>query len=93
MLKFLIFLHFLMATSIIILVLLQRSSESSILVSSTQFSPGMANKLLVRITRGLVIAFLVNCLVISYIKYGNHENNAISNASQNAKTEQSVPMN
>ena len=68
--SFFIFLHFALIFVIVFLVLLQRSAESTILVSSTHFSPGGANKLLVRITRIAVAIFLVNCLLISYLKYG-----------------------
>ena len=68
--SFFIFLHFALIFVIVFLVLLQRSAESTILVSSTHFSPGGANKLLVRITRIVVVIFLVNCLLISYLKYG-----------------------
>ena len=68
--SFFIFLHFALIFVIVFLVLLQRSAESTILVSSTHFSPGGANKLLVRITRIVVAIFLVNCLLISYLKYG-----------------------
>lgn len=93
---FLIVLHFILAISIIFFVILQRSAETSVLVSSTHFAPGGANKLLVKITRGLVILFLVNCLAISYIKY--HKSNTI-NIDNIAKTTQnsvkipSVPVN
>ena len=89
--NFLIFLHFTIATAIIVLVLIQRSAESSILVSSTHFAPGGANKLLVKITRVLVFAFLINCLLISYIKYGKHNNT--NKISKGVKTEESaVPI-
>ena len=83
---FCIFLHFTLITAIICLVLVQRSAESSILVSSSHFSPGGANKLLVKITRILVAVFIINCLFISYLKYGNGIKN---NKSNNVKTEQS----
>ena len=65
----LIFLHFTLITAIICLVLIQRSAESSILVASTHFNPGGANKLLVKITRVLVTVFMLNCLFISYLKH------------------------
>ena len=76
----LIFLHFTLITAIICLVLIQRSAESSILVASTHFTPGGANKLLVKITRSLVAVFMVNCLLISYIKYGQTFNKDVKNA-------------
>ena len=58
---------------------MQKSAESTILVSSTHFAPGGANKLLVKITRILVAVFLCNCLLISYLKYGKsrHQNNDV----------------
>ena len=70
----LIFLHFTLITAIICLVLIQRSAESSILVASTHFTPGGANKLIVKITKVLVAVFMINCLLISYIKYGQNLN-------------------
>ncbi len=66
----LIFLHFTLVTAIICIVLVQRSAESSILVDSNHFSPGGVNKFLVKITRVLVAIFIINCLLISYLKYG-----------------------
>lgn len=88
---FCIFLHFTLITAIICLVLVQRSAESSILVSSTHFAPGGASKLLVKITRILVTIFVLNCLFISYLKYGN--SSKFNNNSNNTTTEQtsSVP--
>lgn len=65
----LLFLHFVLAAAIIFFVLVQRSAESTILVSSQHFAPGGANKLLVKITRTLVIIFFLNCFLISYLKY------------------------
>ena len=65
----LLFLHFVLAAAIIFFVLVQRSAESTILVSSQHFAPGGANKLLVKITRALVIIFFLNCFLISYLKY------------------------
>ena len=85
---FCIFLHFTLITTIICLVLIQRSAESSILVSSTHFAPGGANKLLVKITRVLVVMFMLNCLFISYIKYGNNFNKKTD--LNNIKTEQTA---
>lgn len=65
----LLFIHFVLAAAIIFFVLVQRSAESTILVSSQHFAPGGANKLLVKITRTLVIIFFLNCFLISYLKY------------------------
>ena len=73
MIQFLFFLHFILIFLIISCVLLQRSSESSVLVSSNHFSVGTANKLLVKITQILVSIFILNCLVISYVKYHSIE--------------------
>ena len=67
--SFLIALHFVLAIAIIFFVIIQRSAETSVLVSSSHFAPGGANKLLVKITRTLVALFLLNCLAISYLKY------------------------
>jgi len=91
MIGFCIFLHFTLITAIICLVLVQRSAESSILVSSTHFTPGGANKLLVKITKIFVTIFILNCLLISYIKYGGQNVSKVENS--NTKTEQtsSVP--
>ena len=88
---FFIFLHFAVATAIICLVLVQRSAESSVLVSSTHFAPGAGNKLLVKITRILVIVFVCNCLLISYLKYGKHGQNASLSSVKTEQT-QSAPM-
>ena len=71
----LIFLHFVLATLIVCLVMVQRSAESSVLVSTPQFAPGVANKLLNKITQILVFAFVVNCIAISYIKYHGKSSN------------------
>lgn len=80
----LIFIHFTLITAIICLVLIQRSAESSVLISSAHFAPGGANKLLVKITRVLVAVFMINCLSISYIKYNktfnkNNKNTEVKN--------------
>ena len=75
----LIFLHFTLITAIICLVLIQRSAESSVLVASSHFVPGGANKFLTKITRILVAIFMINCLLISYIKYGKTFNDKIDN--------------
>ena len=80
MIQFLFFLHFILIFLIISCVLLQRSSESSVLVSSNHFSVGTANKLLVKITRSLVAVFMVNCLFISHTKYGQTFNKDVKNA-------------
>ena len=88
---FLIFLHFTLITLIICLVLVQRSAESSILVASTHFSPGGANKLLVKITRTLVVVFMINCLFISYLKYGKGFKKNVNQPNVVAKTVASVP--
>ena len=74
----LIFLHFVLATLIVCLVIVQRSAESSVLVSTPQFAPGVANKLLNKITQILVFAFVVNCIAISYIKYHGKSSNIVS---------------
>jgi len=84
---FCIFLHFTLITAIICLVLVQRSAESSILVSSSHFTPGGANKLLVKITKILVAIFMLNCLFISYMKYGSNFNNKTLDY-KNTNTEQ-----
>jgi len=89
--SFFIFLHFALIFLIIFLVLLQRSAESTVLVSSTHFSPGGANKLLVRITRIAVAIFLVNCLLISYLKYGNSRNSS-DEVSTKSEKNVSVPV-
>ena len=89
--SFFIFLHFALIFVIIFLVLLQRSAESTILVSSTHFSPGGANKLLVRITRVAVGIFLVNCLLISYLKYG-HNQSTSADVSTKSEKNVSVPV-
>lgn len=89
--SFLIALHFILAISIIFFVILQRSSETSVLVSSTHFAPGGANKLLVRITRALVVLFLLNCLAISYIKYHKSHSVNIDNLAKTTQTSAKVP--
>ena len=61
------------------------------LVSSTHFSPGGVNKLLVRITRIAVAIFLVNCLLISYLKYGNSKNSS-DEVSTKSEKNVSVPV-
>ena len=90
MIQFLFFLHFILIFLIISCVLLQRSSESSVLVSSNHFSVGTANKLLVKITQILVFIFVLNCLVISYIKYHSVTN---KQASVNEQTNVVIPEN
>ena len=89
--NFFIFLHFVIATIIICLVLIQRSAESSILVSSVHFTPGGANKLLVKITKCFVIMFIFNCLLISYLK---NSKNIISSSDIPVKTDnsKSIPV-
>ena len=74
----LIFLHFVLATLIVCLVIVQRSAESSVLVSTPQFAPGVANKLLNKITQILVFSFVVNCIAISYIKYHGKSSDTVS---------------
>lgn len=78
MINFLIFLNFVFITAIILLVIIQRSAESSVLVSSPHFAPGGANKLLIKITRVMVFLFIGNCLLISCIKYNHGIINEIS---------------
>ena len=86
----LLFLHFVLAAAIIFFVLVQRSAESTILVSSQHFAPGGANKLLVKITRTLVIIFFLNCFLISYLKYHKSK---IEEANVDVPVaEKSVPM-
>ena len=85
----LIFIHFTLITLIIVLVLIQRSAESSILVASTHFAPGGANKFLSKITRILVTVFMVNCLLISYLKYGQ---NNVKNSNTETKTQKSTSI-
>ena len=53
---------------------MQRSAESSVLVSSPHFAPGGASKLLIKVTRVLVFVFICNCLFMSYMKYGYNKN-------------------
>ena len=91
---FLVVLHFVLAILIILLVLLQRSAESSVLVSSTHFAPGEASNLLVKITRVCVVLFICNCLLISYMKYGFHKKtDEIANIpAQQTQNEVSVPI-
>ena len=86
----LLFLHFVLAAAIIVFVLIQRSAESTILVSSQHFAPGGANKLLVKITRTLVIIFFLNCFLISYLKY--HKNKVEEVKVDVPIAEKSVPM-
>ena len=86
----LLFLHFVLAAAIIVFVLVQRSAESTILVSSQHFAPGGANKLLVKITRTLVIIFFLNCFLISYLKY--HKNKVEEVKVDAPIAEKSVPM-
>ena len=78
MVNFLIFLNFVFITGIILLVIVQRSAESSVLVSSPHFAPGGANKLFVKITLVMVCLFIGNCLLISCIKYNHGIANKIS---------------
>lgn len=78
MVNFLIFLNFVFMTGIILLVIIQRSAESSVLVSSPHFAPGGANKLLIKITRVMVCLFIGNCLLISCIKYNHGISNEIN---------------
>ena len=87
---FFIFLHFALITAIICLVLVQRSAESTILTSSTHFAPGGANKMLVKITRICVAVFVINCLLISYLKYGKTLSNLEKTKVKTEKTS-SVP--
>ena len=86
----LLFLHFVLAAAIIFFVLVQRSAESTILVSSQHFAPGGANKLLVKITRTLVIIFFLNCFLISYLKY--HKSKVEEAKVDVPIAEKSVPM-
>jgi|GEM_PF-2671890 protein translocase SecG subunit len=86
----LLFLHFVLAAAIIFFVLVQRSAESTILVSSQHFAPGGANKLLVKITRTLVIIFFLNCFLISYLKY--HKSKVEEAKVDVPVAEKSVPM-
>ena len=86
----LLFLHFVLAAAIIFFVLVQRSAESTILVSSQHFAPGGANKLLVKITRTLVIIFFLNCFLISYLKY--HKSKIEEAKVDVPVAEKSVPM-
>ena len=86
----LLFLHFVLAAAIIFFVLVQRSAESTILVSSQHFAPGGANKLLVKITRTLVIVFFLNCFLISYLKY--HKSKVEEAKVDVPVAEKSVPM-
>ena len=86
----LLFLHFVLAAAIIFFVLVQRSAESTILVSSQHFAPGGANKLLVKITRTLVIIFFLNCFLISYLKY--HKSKVEEVKVDVPVAEKSVPM-
>lgn len=86
----LLFLHFVLAAAIIFFVLVQRSAESTILVSSQHFAPGGANKLLVKITHTLVIIFFLNCFLISYLKY--HKNKVEETKVDVPVAEKSVPM-
>ena len=78
MISFLFFFNFVFITGIILLVIIQRSAESSVLVSSPHFAPGGANKLLVKITRVMVCLFIGNCLLISCIKYNHGISNEIN---------------
>lgn len=68
---------------------MQRSAESSVLVASNYFTPGGANKLLVKVTRILVIAFIINCMLMSYMKYGKTFNKVNDTNVQKTTT---VPM-
>ena len=86
----LLFIHFVLAAAIIFFVLVQRSAESTILVSSQHFAPGGANKLLVKITRTLVIVFFLNCFLISYLKY--HKSKVEDAKVDVPVAEKSVPM-
>ena len=86
----LLFIHFVLAAAIIFFVLVQRSAESTILVSSQHFAPGGANKLLVEITRTLVIVFFLNCFLISYLKY--HKSKVEDVKVDVPVAEKSVPM-
>lgn len=86
----LLFIHFVLAAAIIFFVLVQRSAESTILVSSQHFAPGGANKLLVKITRTLVIIFFLNCFLISYLKY--HKSKVEEAKVDVPVAEKSVPM-
>ena len=86
----LLFIHFVLAAAIIFFVLVQRSAESTILVSSQHFAPGGANKLLVKITRTLVIIFFLNCFLISYLKY--HKSRVEEAKVDIPVAEKSVPM-
>ena len=86
----LLFIHFVLAAAIIFFVLVQRSAESTILVSSQHFAPGGANKLLVKITRTLVIIFFLNCFLISYLKY--HKSKVEDVKVDVPVAEKSVPM-
>jgi len=86
----LLFLHFVLVAAIIFFVLVQRSAESTILVSSQHFAPGGANKLLVKITRTLVIIFFLNCFLISYLKY--HKSKVEEAKVDVPVAEKSVPM-
>ena len=87
---FLLILHFILIAAIIVFVLIQRSAESTILVSSQHFAPGGANKLLVKITSTLVIIFFLNCFLISYLKY--HKSKVEEVKVDVPVAEKSVPM-
>lgn len=74
------------------MVILQKSAESSVLVSSNHFSVSTTNKLLVKITKILVCLFVANCLLISCLKYHHSKINTIDNISKNEQVE-IPPMN
>ncbi len=89
---FFIVLHFVLALLIILLVLIQRSAESSVLVSSTHFAPSEASNLLVKVTRVCAILFVCNCLLMSYMKYGSHGSKKNVDVSTQTHNEVSVPV-
>lgn len=95
MIKFLFFLHFIFIVSIICLVILQKSAESSVLVSSSHFSVSTTNKLLVKITKILVCLFVANCLLISCLKYHHSSkiNSVNNNSVSNTEKVEIPPMN
>jgi preprotein translocase subunit SecG len=64
----LIILHVFFVVSIIFLVILQRSSESNVLVSSYKFRPGEVGNVVAKVLYFLIFAFCVNSVLMLHTK-------------------------
>jgi preprotein translocase subunit SecG len=88
----LIVLHVFFVVSIVFLVILQRSSESNVLVSSYKFRPGEVGNVVAKVLYFLIFAFCVNSVVMLHAKKSSSKLDSSSGLIKELEKNNQVPV-